>query len=61
MIKWEIVSHSDGSYTAQLVGRPEPGTPAGYKPGFMMGGILYESSRFDTRRQAEAYILRRSK
>ena len=56
MIKWEIYECNRGGFTAQLVGRPEPNTPAEFKPGYYMGGIIYESAHFDTQKQAEAYV-----
>ena len=61
MIKWEIKECSHGGFTAQLVGRPEPNTPAGFKPGYYMGGIVYEMAHFDTRKQAEAYVRKKQK
>lgn len=61
MIKWEIHECSHGGFTAKLIGRPEPGTLAGFKPGYCMGGIVYESVYFDTHKQAEAYIRRKQK
>lgn len=60
-MEWRIRESGHGGFIAELVGVPEQGTPAGFKPGFIMGAVLYETARFDTKKQAEKYIARRIK
>ena len=61
MISWNIRECSHGGFVAERIGAVHPGTLAGYAPGFVMGGIVYESANFDTRKQADKYIERRKK
>lgn len=57
-IEWRIRESSHGGFYAELIGIPEPGILAGYKPGYIMGCIEHESHRFNTRKQAERYVER---
>lgn len=61
MIEWQIRESSHGGYVAELLGKVEPGTLAEFVPGYIMGAVLYESVNFDTQKQAERYIKRRTK
>ena len=55
-MEWRIRESVNGFY-AERGGYVQPGTEVGYKPGFLMPGfIVSESSRFDTKAEAEAYI-----
>lgn len=59
MFEWRIRESSRGFY-AEYGGYIQPGTAAGFKPGFYMSGFnVSESARFDTREQAEKYIASR--
>ena len=55
-MEWRIRESGRGVY-AEYGGYIQPGMAAGFKPGFYMPGFhVSESSRFDTRKQAEKYI-----
>ena len=55
-MEWRIRESSRGFY-AEYGGYIQSGIEAGFKPGFYMPGFhVLESSRFDTRGQAEKYL-----
>ena len=58
-MEWRIRESGHGGYLAEKGIEVKGGTEVGYKPGYYMPAfIAYESSRFDTKRQAENYIKR---
>lgn len=58
-MEWRIRESSRGFY-AEYGGYIQSGIAAEFKPGFYMPGFnVSESSRFDTREQAEKYIASR--
>lgn len=60
-MEWRIRESEHGFY-AEYGGYVQSGTPTEFKPGFYMPAfVVYESSRFDTRKQAKAYINRKQK
>ena len=60
-MEWRI-RESNRGYYAEYGGQVSSGINAGYTPGcFMPCFHVSESTRFDTRAQAERYIKRRSK
>ena len=61
-MEWRIRESCRGDFFAEYGGRIEPGVEAGYKPGYFEPTfVIYESSRFDTREEAERYIERKAK
>lgn len=55
-MEWRIRESKRGFY-AEYGGYVQPGTVAGFKPGFYMPAFIVSVSyRFDTRKQAEKYI-----
>ena len=60
-MEWRIRECGRGGYVAENGAEIKGGIQVGYKPGYYMPAfIVYESSRFDTKRQAENYIKRKS-
>lgn len=60
-MEWRIRESTHGFY-AERGSEVKPGIEAGYKIGFYMPAfIVYESARFDTRKEAERYIKGKSK
>jgi hypothetical protein len=58
-MEWRIRESNHGGFVAEYGAQVQPGIQAGFKPGFFMEAfIVYESARFDTRKQAEKYIAR---
>lgn len=46
-----------GGYIAEIGNEIKSGIEAGFKPGYFMPGfIVYKSARFDTLKQAKAFI-----
>ena len=61
-MEWRIRESSHGGFVAERGVKHEGGVLAPSGIGYTMPVfIVYESSHFDTRRQAEAYIRRRTK
>ena len=56
-MEWRIREAADGSFHAEYGGYIKSDIEAEFKPGFYMPGFhVSESSRFDTKKQAERYI-----
>jgi len=61
-MEWRIRESSRGDFVAEYGGEVKSGTPSPTGIGFLMPAfIVYEAARFDTKRQAESYIKRRTK
>lgn len=61
-MEWRIRESAHGGFCAEYGGYIQSGIEAGFKPGFYMPGFhVSESSRFDTRQEAEEYIKRKEK
>lgn len=57
IMEWRIRESGRGGFIAEKGTEVNVGIEAGYKPGcYMPAFIVYESSRFDTRKEAEKYI-----
>lgn len=57
---WRIRKTSHGDYVSEYGIKHAGGYEVGYKPGCTMPAfIVYESSRFDTLKEAEDYIKRK--
>lgn len=57
MMKWRIRESSHGGFFAEYGAEHAGGIEVGFKPGCTLPCfIVYHAERFDTKRQAEAYI-----